>query len=449
MTENSEKIIYFGTGILTVLLFYFLSTIPITAIVGLGLLAGFLMKFYLELGKDILVKELFILFALLQWILGPVITYFVHNNEMYLFWMEVDSDVYFNYVTPATIAYIVGLYLPIYRKQLTSEQLLYYIRSTISAYPNVDLLLISIGIAVTFMAYLVPLSLQFFLVLVSGCRYIGLFFMVVSNRPFKWVYITGIMSLGLADSVNAGMFHHLILWLVFIVIVFAFLFNFNNRLKLTISIIMLIFVFGLQTVKHTIRALPLEERSVEAFFSIFFEKITDTEGLFSDNNIESTTVRLNQGWIIARVMYYTPKFEPFGEGETIIKALHASFVPRFIDPNKPTSGGQENFKKYTGMRLTGGTSMDLGIIGEGYANFGVRGGIIVMFFVGLFFNFIIAQLYRSTWKHPTIVLWFPLIFLEAVKAETDLATSLNYIIKGVLTVIILFYFLRAAFNVRL
>ena len=56
MTKNSEKIIYFGAGILTVLLFYFLSTLPLTPIVGLGLLAGFLIKFYLELGKDILVK---------------------------------------------------------------------------------------------------------------------------------------------------------------------------------------------------------------------------------------------------------------------------------------------------------------------------------------------------------------------------------------------------------
>ena len=38
------------------------------------------------------------------------------------------------------------------------------------------------------------------------------------------------------------------------------------------------------------------------------------------------------------------------------------------------AGGRENFRKFTGLNISDGTSMGISIAGEGYANFGWAGG---------------------------------------------------------------------------
>jgi hypothetical protein len=144
-------------------------------------------------------------------------------------------------------------------------------------------------------------------------------------------------------------------------------------------------------------------------------------------------VRFNQGMIQAKVMDYIPQYRPYAEGSTIFNTLAASFVPRFLWPDKPIAGGHWNMEYFTGLIIKG-YSMNIGPLGESYGNFGSPGGIYFMFFYGFFFNLSIFLLLRVASRRPTIILWFPIIFLNAIQVETDILMTVNSVIKNCLFV---------------
>jgi len=82
--------------------------------------------------------------------------------------------------------------------------------------------------------------------------------------------------------------------------------------------------------------------------------------------------------------------------------------------------------------------MGISVLGEAYANFGSFGGAIFMLFWGVIIAFIMRMIVLVSLTHPTIILWAPLIFLQMVKAETELVVVLNHGIKTSI-VIAIFY----------
>ena len=83
--------------------------------------------------------------------------------------------------------------------------------------------------------------------------------------------------------------------------------------------------------------------------------------------------------------------------------------------------------------------MNIGPFGEAYGNFSVTGGILFMLFYGLFFNFAIYILLRIAQSRPTIILWFPIIFLNAIQVETDILMTVNSVIKNCLFVALIYW----------
>jgi len=168
----------------------------------------------------------------------------------------------------------------------------------------------------------------------------------------------------------------------------------------------------------------------------FFEKSENQQGL---------NIRLNQGWIISAVLDQVPRGQTFANGQTVKEAIIASIFPRFLMPNKKMAGGQENFKKYTGLYLGANTSMGISVIGEFYANYG-KGVTLAMGIWGLFLGFIWAFLWRTQFNNPFIVFFLPLIFLQVVKAETELVVVLNHLVKASIVVFAFFYVTRHLFK---
>ncbi|NJK95537.1 MAG: hypothetical protein HC905_12120 [Bacteroidales bacterium] len=160
----------------------------------------------------------------------------------------------------------------------------------------------------------------------------------------------------------------------------------------------------------------------------------------TNTSTEDFVVRLNQGWIISRIMYYIPAEAPFADGETVNDALSATLLPRFLNPEKTVVGGKEYFERFTGFTLLSSTSMGASLLGEGYANYGYYGAIIFMFFIGIFFRLALNIIYRIADKYPTLILWLPLIFLQVVKAESDLIRVLNHLVKASLLVFLIYWF---------
>jgi hypothetical protein len=106
-------------------------------------------------------------------------------------------------------------------------------------------------------------------------------------------------------------------------------------------------------------------------------------------------------------------------------------------PNKIQAGGKENMLRYAGYQLQEGTSMDIGLIGESYGNFGY-GGIIVMSIIGFLLGRIILFIEKKAQKRPELLLWIPFIFFQVIKAETSSITVFNHLAKASLLVWFLF-----------
>ena len=93
--------------------------------------------------------------------------------------------------------------------------------------------------------------------------------------------------------------------------------------------------------------------------------------------------------------------------------------------------------------------MNLGPLGEAYANFEIAGGIFYMFLYGLFFNFVLSYLLKLSEKRPTIVLWLPFLFFYAISVETDLVTTMGSLIKGIFFTWLVFKVYRIGFRIDL
>ncbi|MFN9036730.1 MAG: hypothetical protein ACK5YO_10575, partial [Planctomyces sp.] len=99
-------------------------------------------------------------------------------------------------------------------------------------------------------------------------------------------------------------------------------------------------------------------------------------------------------------------------------------------PDKKTAGGRENFRRFTGLEIADSTSMGISPLGEAYANFGSMGGIVLMAGFGGLFAASYAVAMRFTVTRPSFFFWMPVIFYQAIKAETEFAVVLNQLTKG-------------------
>jgi hypothetical protein len=158
---------------------------------------------------------------------------------------------------------------------------------------------------------------------------------------------------------------------------------------------------------------------------------------------------LNQGWIISAIMDHTPQNQPYANGETVLESIGATIVPRFLVADKKLANGRDNFMKYTGLYIGETTSMAMSVLGEAYANFGVFGGIIFMGLWGLFLSFVWGFLSKKIVRNNIIYFFIPIIFFQVIKAETELLTVLNHLIKSMILVFVFLWFYQSVLKLSL
>lgn len=407
-----------------------------------GLLASlyFFWDFTRKTGEYIPIPQLIVFLSALQWIVGPYIDY--HNEiEHYKYKMYVPEDEYMAFAVPGVILIWYGLSL--FPHQLSIVNIKESIKALLLKHPNLPYKLVAIGILAPFISGFFPSGLSFVFFLLGQVKYIGALYFILSGHPNRWPIFAGLMMLSAAGSLATGMFHDLLLWLVLTATFIFHELKFGIWQKISVIIAGLFFAVTIQAVKHQYRKLSPEMPGNMARVGLFFKLATDEwkDGKFinpvDDNEIN---VRLNQGWIISKIMEHIPEHEPFANGTTIKDALEAAFLPRIIAPNKKMAGGQENFKKYTGLPLGEGTSMGISLAGEGWANFGYGGGILFLFGWGLLVGWFWKKLNQWSRFFPTLLVWSPILFLQTVKAETELVVVLNHLIKSAVLVFGLLYF---------
>ncbi len=393
-------------------------------------------------GNGIPIFGLLLLIAALQWVVGPWLSYTFFDDH-YKYHMYVPEEEYMWLAVPSLLFLSLGL---LFRKQHRSRyeaNLITYAQGLIQAQPTLPYWLIGLGIFFSFAGAYVPSFLKFVFFLLSNAKYIGLIYLLFSVHKNKWLIVLVAWLLTLLSSVRAGLFHDLLLWTAMVGLYAAYIIKPTFRQKSMALIGGFFLVFIIQVVKQEYRELVwfggFAGDRVSLYTNLVSNRVQSSDELFSRESFSGLVIRINQGWINSKIMEQVPEREPFANGATINEAVSAALLPRFLAPNKKMAGGRDNYERFTGFQLQSSTSMGVSLLGEGYANYGVYGAWIFMYCIGVFYAIVLNVLYRYSRRHPTILLWLPLIFLQVVKAETELVVVLNHLVKSLILVLGFFW----------
>lgn len=445
---------FFGLVIFAFIGFELFTKLYLLTSLGLALVIFVFVKFYFDMGKRVEIRDVISLMATIQWILGPAMAYHLFPEHP-VFYMAVDEPAYMNFVVPACYALVIGLYLPLSRNRAIDHLQFDRIREFVMDKPMLAYYLIGCGLFFSMISSYMPNSLEFLFFLLGNMQFVGLFLLMLTPQArFKWPLFGLVMFLLISNAVLQGMFHQLLLWLIFMFLIMALIFRFSLYTKTVFFLLGIIAVVIIQSMKDDYREETwykneLSDSKENIFRDVLMERINNPSTIFEGEMMNNMNTRLNQGWIIARIINHVPEKEPFCEGETIQRAAEAAILPRILNPNKAVAGGHENFERFTGTYINKKTSMDLSIAGEAYANFGIPGGVIFLFLLGLSYNWVLIYILRVSIKHPVLVLWIPLLFFQVIKAETDFSTVLNHLIKSSLVVAAVYWGFKNVLKIEL
>jgi hypothetical protein len=381
-------------------------------------------EFQKRLDQGMPLMQVAALLAALQWCLGPYLV-FVTGISSDRYYMYVDEETYFRLALPGTAAFAFGL-LSV-GSSVKQRGLLKSVRR--EDFVATGLILTGIAFAGRFGAPYVPGGLAFAFHLVSQLSYVGVLYFLFSRSPYRWFLISLALLPLFRQTAQSAMFHDLLLWMGML---FCFWYGMRKHHpggKLALLGGAGLILFSIQAVKENYRAKVWKGQEA-SFAGEVVDFWTSAGEMKGEEVLPNVLARLNQGWIISAVMRNVPAYEPYAEGETLVSAAAGAFVPRFIWEDKAKAGGQINFRRFTGLRLADSTSMAISPLGEAYANFGVEGGIGLMLAFGLGFSSIYALCLRWSLRRPDFLFWIPLIFYQAIKAETEFVTVLNQVSKG-------------------
>lgn len=411
----------------------------------------FLMSYYLcvfveSIGNSYKINQITILFGIFQLLIMPMVVYRVYNNDksvIELFYnMTVDENDYYGFMVPAMLAMIIGMELQLIRATSSQKiiiQALRQCRLYLQGKSGIGKVFIAVGIVSGFVSVFLPAGLDYVGYLLGKLLFVGIFYILFSDVKNKKLYIIGGLSALVIQTIINGMFGELIYTSMLGFLLFILGKKTSYYKKMSLAIIGALFVLILQSIKSEYRKATWyglgdkNQSSGQVFFNLILDRVSNPELFFYKENNFAFVVRFNQGMLQAKVMNYVPKVRPYAGGSTIVNSILASFVPRILWPDKPKSGGHWNMEYFTGF-IVEGYSMNIGPFGESYGNFGQSGGIIFMFFYGLFFSLAFYTILKISKSKPTIILWIPILFLNSIQVETDILMTVNSLIKNSLFV---------------
>lgn len=451
--QAPNKLLFqFSSLFLVGILLLAFSQLSFLAITGALFFVFILNSLLLGLGEGIPIHIVIVFIASLQWVIGPILSYYTGINHPF-YGMQVPEEEYLSFAIPGVVLFYLGLSLPIAGLKHIPKTVLSGISNVVENKSQGAYYLIGIGFFSSFVASFAPPSLSFFLYLLSQLKFIGCFYLYLNESRNNTVLYLVFATL-LLDALVQAMFHDLLLWGFF----FLFIYCIKNKVSLTRKVVTLMagffMMFVLQSVKYEYRDIAWAATSLgayekgEIFFGMITERLWSPDKLFDPKTNEITVTRLNQGWIITRVMNYVPYVRPFADGQTVRDAFSGTLLPRFLAPDKEvTAGGREKMERFTGILLQEGTSMNISLLGEGYGNYGRNGGVLFMFLIGICFSLILRVILVKSIFHPTYIFWIPFLYLQVIKAETDLATTLNYLFKASIVMFMVFYGFRKVLKI--
>ena len=447
--------------VVSVLIYFWVgdnSTYTTWESLSIGLFVFAFLDFLYNLGRKLVLFDIVIILSILTCLILPIFGYHVYNksdalSKLWGKYMFIPSDQYFSFAFPAVVALMVGLRMPLGKKTNVEKNPAIYMdrmRDDVKRKPGVGMKLIAVGLVSGIFTKFVPGSLTQFFLFLSHLIYVGVFYVMYSPHKQKRKVVIGVFCIMIGESIAIGMFGELIFTSTASLILIMLGTKVPFWKKLSLAFAGFYFILLLQSIKVEYRkAAWFGGGGGPVYFAqLLGERVADPSLLVEPKNSFLTYARLNQGWLVATTMYFVPHRFPFANGQTIWESIAASIVPRLLWPDKPEAGGAANLKRFWGYNLRG-YSENIGPLGEAYGNFGARGGIVYMFFFGLFFNFVLKQVLKKADKIPTLILWVPFLFSGTLTVESDLLTVLGVILKGLFFTWLIFKVFKAGFSIDL
>jgi len=435
------------TTFIRLIVFYFLSLFIILdgfLAIGITLVFELIYRLIFNSNNIFVFREWVLLLYSLNYIISPMITYRL-DDSMIKYGMKIPSDQYFTLAIPGMFAFVLGLYLSptkIFQPNFNSVK-----KSTVV---NEGLLLKTTIISV-FLKFVYTLNLgelSFIIYLASLLRFVAAFALFSMNQKKYFWLISTVFSLDIISSFLAGMYHDVVMWLIFFAFYFVFSIKPSLRIKILGAFVFIVFILFLQAIKVVYRQ-EVWFGNKEASLSTVSElgsQVADNEMLLGEDNLLATLSRSNQAWIFASTVDNMDQNKNFQGLANVNKYLEAAILPRFLAPDKIKSGDKEIFNEFSGHAINEGTSMGLGIFADGYIAYGTWGVYIFGFVLGLIFSLTFKLVERWSKISPFYVLLLLPLLNYAVRPDCELQTTINHLFKGILLYGFLVYLTRKRFT---
>ena len=265
--------------------------------------------------------------------------------------------------------------------------------------------------------------------------------LIFSRIRFKWLIVLAVLGLSAFQALTDAMFHTIILNALFVFFALAIELRLNLFKKISIILASAMVLFFLQTFKLEYREMVWSGKAKDPV-GLFVTMMTNSVNSdVEEKDKTAVNSRLNQGWIIS-VIYDRYKTEEYLGGETVKEAFNSAILPRFLNPSKKGGGGKYTFETLTGLQLLSGTAMGTSLLGEFYGNFGFWGSVFSFIIWGVLLNFVVRKMYDFQKEYVVMILFLPLIFYQIVKAESDMLTVLNHLVKSLIVLASVFFIIK-------
>lgn len=397
--------------------------------------------FVADIGKTIALLSCISFIASLEILLVSAVTYWVFPASM-----PVESTVYFSYALPAFVAFYTGISW--FDNRGSVHPSVVYIRAAakhLQPNPSTCIVLLLIGLLGFVIKTVAPAAPTLISTMPSYCLCISAFYAYYSQSAYRFVVIGIVGIVLLANTVWSGMFGELFFWLLLAAIFLAAGMpeRITKSLKATVIGSAFAFLLLIQSIKGEYRystwGYSRAERTADTGLmgKLIIDRLTHPEKLLNADHAFLSFVRFNQGIIIGSAMTKVPLHEDYAQGDVLLSLLYP-FVPRLLWAEKPQTGGYENIRRFTNLRQTENTSINLSPLGEGYVNFGY-GGILFSLFYGLLLGSVFWYALHLADHIPSLVLWLPMLYIGCLTMETDLLSTWGSLLNNAIFIALLFW----------
>jgi len=430
-----------------ILVYLVLSFIIITSGLDFSLIpASFFVVWLIHLirntNRGLLIRYIFVLLMSLQYAFGSTLSYAFDDVSVYK--MVLPANEYFSYVFPSILLFSLGLF---YKAEKTDEDKaffqVYEMFKKIKVQGKTLEVIMLFSILLEIFPLPIPQSLDFVMYILFYLKYAYVCYHLITKPKISYTLIALPIMFLIYKSIITAMFHDLVSWSIFWGMSYCIRFKPSLKIKIIAALSFFIVLITIQLTKGEYRekAWGLESGRGQAGVDVYqdiFKKETST-GLFDNTKLTANIVRINQGWILCKVLDYVPHYEKYAGFELIYKYIEAAFLPRVLAPNKLNAGDKELFGKYTGLKLGESTSMGLGFPADAWISFGKIGGWLMIFLYGILISLTLKYFERLIYKFPYLYFFLPVIYFYPIRPDCETQTSFGHLIKTLIMITFLAY----------